>query len=326
MSCKTCSRKLRKDYMRRLTLLILPALLLLGVLPACSQAATRYNVAVAVADQSPTMFSQPAWKALKVKKTRYFIPWDAAKHPDQLAQADRYVDAARKAHVGVLMHISTNDLRAGKAKLPTVSTYKKYVGKLVKRYKAKGVKEWGAWNEANHKTQPTWRSAARAADFFKAMRGLCRGCTNVVALDVIDQAGVAGYIDRFYKRLGSYKRFARVVGIHNYSDTNRYRSRGTSTIIRQVKRYNRSTNFWLTETGGVVNFGRSFPCSQKRASKAVGYMFTLVKQFRRDVKRLYAYNWTGAGCNGFDAGLVNADGSMRPAYATFKKNAVRYTR
>lgn len=312
--------------MRRLTLLILPALLILGLLAACSQAATRYPVAVAIADQSPVMFTQPAWKDLKVKKTRYFIPWDAAKHPDQLALADQYVAAARQAHVSVLMHISTNDLRAGKAKLPSVAAYKTYVGKLIRRYKAKGVKEWGAWNEANHKTQPTWRSAARAADFFKAMRAMCRGCTNVVALDVIDQKGVAGYIDRFYRRLGRSKRLAKVVGIHNYSDTNRYRSRGTSTIIREVKKFNRSTSFWLTETGGVVNFGRAWPCSQTRANKAVAYMFRLVKQFRHDVKRLYAYNWTGAGCNGFDAGLVNADGSVRPAYATFKKNAVRYTR
>ena len=39
---------------------------------------------------------------------------------------------------------------------------------------------------------------------------------------------------------------------------------------------------------------------------------------RRDIKRLYVYNWTGANCNGFDTGLTRADGSLRPAYSTFK--------
>jgi hypothetical protein len=312
--------------MRRLTLLILPALLLLALVPASGQAsAKRLDVAVGVADQQPAMFSQGAWKSLKVKKTRYFIPWDAARHPSDLATADAYVAAARAAGVQVLMHISSDDLRRHRGKLPSVARYKRDVGKLVKRYRAQGVKEWGVWNEANHATQPTYRNAARAADFFKAMRGMCRGCT-IVALDVIDQVGVDGYINRFYARLGGYKRFARIVGIHNYSDTNRFRNRGTSLIVRTVKRHKRSTDFWLTETGGVVNFGRSFRCSPTRAKKAVTYMFRLVNMYRHDITRLYAYNWTGSNCKGFDAGLVTKSGNRRPAYGVFKKNLVHYKR
>ena len=69
------------------------------------------------------------------------------------------------------MHISTNNLTPGKAKLPTVAQYKRDVGALVKRYKPLGVTEWGTWNEANHTTQPTFRSARRAAQFYVAMKG-----------------------------------------------------------------------------------------------------------------------------------------------------------
>jgi hypothetical protein len=47
-------------------------------------------------------------------------------------------------------------------------------------------------------------------------------------------------------------------------------------------------------------------------------MFHLARRYRRDVKRLYAYNWTGANCNGFDSGLVRADGSRRPGYYAFR--------
>lgn len=291
---------------------------------APAQAAT--NVAVGIGDQNATMFDAPAYKDLRLRKTRYFIRWDAIGHPSALAAADTFVAAARRNGVSVLMHISTNDLRHHRAKLPSVSSYRSRVGRLVRRYRAKGVREWGVWNEANHKSQPTYRSPRRAAQFFREMYRLCPGC-RIIALDALDQAGVDRYIRSFYRSLSSsYRRRAKVVGIHNYSDTNRNRSSGTRRIIREVKRHNRGTDFWLTETGGVVNFGSSFPCSEERAAKRTSFMFDLARTFRRDITRLYVYNWTGADCKGFDAGLTRADGSLRPAYATFKARAASFKR
>jgi hypothetical protein len=313
--------------------LLFPTTLLLALAMA-APAAARYHVAVGIGDESASIFDQAPFRALNVKKVRYFIRWDAMKSGSGAraarAAADNYVAEARSAGVRVLMHVSTNDLRHKRAHLPSVGEYKKWVGRLVRRYRAKGVKEWGVWNEANHKSQPTYKNARRAAQFFKVMRGqLCRTCT-IVALDVLDQAGVTRYMDRFYRALSrTYKRRATIVGIHNYSDTNRYRSRGTRSILRRAKHYNRHTRFWLTETGGVVNFGRSFPCNQQRAAKAVSYMFSLVKRFRSSVKRLYAYNYFGTypkPCQGFDAGLVNGDGSPRPGYSVFKSRARSYSR
>jgi hypothetical protein len=307
--------------MRRILLLTLIATLAIP-----SAAAARTNVAVGLGDQSAAMFDAPAFKALKVRKTRYFIRWDAIRHPSALAAADTFVAAARRTGVRVLMHISTNDLRHKRAKLPSVSSYRRNVGRLVRRYRAKGVKEWGTWNEANHKSQPTYRSPRRAAQYFKAMYRFCRGC-RIVALDALDQKGVERYIRSFYRALGrTYTRRARVVGIHNYSDTNRYRSSGTRKIIREVERFNRRTDFWMTETGGVVNFGRSFRCDPVKAARAISYMFTLARRYRRDVTRLYAYNWTGSDCNGFDAGLTNRDGTLRRGYSTFKSRARSFAR
>src|SRR3954464_12911940 len=306
--------------MPRLRSLTLIAVLAATPLPAAAQA--RTHVRVGIADQQTAMFAAPQYRSLKLKITRYFIRWDARKHSAALADADAFVRQARARHVHVLMHISTNTFVKKKAHLPSVSEYKRNVGYLVRRYKKLGVTDWGTWNEENHVTQPTWRSPTRAAQFFKTMRGLCKGCS-IVALDVVDQAGSASYIKRFYKALGtSYaKRYARIVGIHNYSDTNRSSRRGSGTrsIINRVKSYSHShPQFWLTETGGVVNFGRSFPCNEKRASTAVSNMFKLARASRRDIKRLYVYNWTGANCNGFDTGLTRADGTLRPAYSTFR--------
>jgi hypothetical protein len=294
-------------------------------LPAGADAA-RTKVRVGIGDQNASMFAHPDFKAAKVKRVRYFIRWDAIRHPDQLAAADAYVAAARRARASVLMHISSDDLRRRKAKLPKLSTYRRDVTKLIRRYRKKGVKEWGARNEANHDSQATYKSPKRAAQEFKIVRRACKGCT-IVALDVLDQAGVERYMKRFYRALGSYRRYARIVGIHNYSDVNRKRTRGTRSIIRTAKRYNRRSQFWLTETGGVVNFGRNFPYNETRAANRLKYLFSTTRKLRRDIKRVYVYNWTGAPQGArFDAGLTNSDGSARPALAVFKREIRKFLR
>jgi len=75
-----------------------------------------------------------------------------------------------------------------------------------------------------------------------------------------------------------------------------------------------------------VNFGRAWPCNEKRAASRIAYMFKLARKFRHSVTRLYAFSWTGNNCQGFDAGLVRADGSTRPGYRTFKSKARSFTR
>jgi hypothetical protein len=300
---------------------LLAALLLV---PAGASAKTR--VAVGLGDQHASTFAAPAFRALHVKKARYFIRWDAAKVPYALAGADEYVRAANAAGVRVLLHISTNNFAHGRAKLPSVKSYRKYVGKLVRHFRALGVREFGVWNEENHSSQPTYKNPRRAAAYYRTMRSMCRGCT-IVALDVLDQRGVATYIARWFRALPrSYRSRSMTVGIHNYSDTNRRRSRGTSAIIRATRSHNRHAKFWLTETGGVVKFGGAWPCNEKRAASRIAYMFKLARKFRHTVKRLYAFSWTGNNCQGFDAGLVRADGSTRPGYRTFKSKARSFIR
>jgi uncharacterized protein (DUF1330 family) len=329
---------------------LLALLIALVALPSTAFAA-KTKVAVGIGDQNASIFSQPNFKKLKVKKVRYFIRWNAVDNPGELAAADAYVAAAKAAKVRVLMHISTDILtRASEgkakglpvAKLPSVKTYKQKIRPLIKRFGGKTI-DWGTWNEVNHDSQPTYRSPKRAAQFFVALRSMCRGC-KIVALDVLDQRGVESYIKRFYKALKpSQRRAASVVGMHHYSDTTRYRQKGrrkgaiTASIIKTVKRYNKRAKFWMTETGGLASFGRSFPCgtkrvpvakAEKRQAIAISDMFTLAKRFRsKGVERLYSYNYWGTDCQSrFDAGLVHADGSARPAYKTFKRRAARFIR
>lgn len=315
--------------MRRLS----PLLVVLALL-AVPSSASAVNIRVGIGDQSPAMFNSPHYKALNLKLTRYFIEWDAIVDEDELAEADRFVAAATAARVKVLMHISTADIKAGTPKLPSVSAYRKRVGALIRRYKPLGVTDWGAWNEANHKTQPTARSPRSAALFYGQMRKLCTGCT-IVALDVLDQRGVEGYIKSFFRFAGSDAARVRVVGIHNYSEVNRKLTKGTDRfpgtrrIINAVHKANKTVKFWYTETGGLTKQGTAFPCSDSRAANRTQYMFTLAKRFQRYFQRLYTYNWTPApDCeeSDFDGGLVNIDGSTRPAYTVFKRNLASFRR
>jgi len=307
--------------MRTTTLLCLIALL---AVPAVADAKDKTRVGIG--DQQAAMFDHPGFKALKIKRVRYFIPWNAMRDAGQRLTARRYVQAARRNRVSVFMHLSSDDLTRRQAKLPSKTRYRRDVTRLVRYFRKLGVREWGSRNEANHDSQATYKSPSRAAYEFKVVRRACRGCT-VVGLDVLDQGGATRYMQRFYRALGSYRRYATVVGIHNYSDVNRKRTRGTRAIMKMARRYNRRTTFWLTETGGVVNFGRSFPYSERRAANRLGYLFTIAARYRRSISRVYVYNWTGAPRGArFDAGLTNADGTLRPGYDVFRSRLKRFSR
>jgi hypothetical protein len=246
--------------------------------------------------------------------------------------ARAFVQRARAAGMQVLLHVSTDDYRIKKARLPSVATYRRQVGRVVAYFRALGVREFGTWDEANHASQPTFDSPSHAALFFRemyrAVKGRCRSC-GVVALDVLDQVGVERYMDRFYRRLSpTFRRRATVVGIHNYGDVNRLRTTFTRNIIRQAHRFNRQTRFWLTETGGIVKFGRSFPCSTTRAASRLSWMFHIARLYRTSgIERLYVYNWTGAGCDArFDAGLTSPNGTPRAGYDKLRRALPDYLR
>jgi hypothetical protein len=305
-------------------------LLICLLIAACAAlpAAAKTPVAIGIGDQNGSVFVQKNFKALHIKKIRYYIRWDAITKKGVLKGADQFVRSARTNHVRVLMHITTNQYVHKKAKLPSVALYKKDVKKLIARYKKLGVKEWGVWNEENHVSEPTYKSPKRAAQYFHAFRSMCHGCT-IVALDLLDQANAPSYAKRFYAALSSGDRAAaHIIGVHNYEDVNRHRMTGTKRIIAAVRAKNRRAQFWLTETGALVHFGHSFPCNQKRAANSITYMFKLVKKYRAYIKRLYVFRFFGTkpSCGHFDAGLVNWNGTARPAYKTFKKGAASYTR
>jgi hypothetical protein len=316
---------------------LLVSLLALIVLAPAAPASARSAVRVGVADQSPAMFDNPYFQQLKIKRTRYFVPSDVMRDATERAKASAFVAAARRAGVSVLLHISTADLRKKHGAVVSTATYRHDVGRIVAYFRPLGVRDFGAWNEVNHTSQETYNRVGNAVSYFKslysAVRRRCATCA-VVGLDVLDQAGVATYIRRFYARLSrTWRTRLKVVGIHNYSDVNRNRSTGTRTIINTARRYNRRVKFWFTETGALASFGRSFPYSERRQASRIKNMFSFASRYRtRGVQRVYSYNFfavatpaCGRSCP-FDAGLLRTDGTPRPVFAAFKKKLASYSR
>ena len=184
---------------KTLPLTVVAALLAaLALMPA--SAGAKVNVRVGIGDQQVSMFDQPLFKARKFKLVRFFVPWNIEQNKEQLALATAYVKRARQDHIQVLLHISSDDLRIKKAKLPSVAQYRTQIKRLVATFRPLGVRDFGAWNEVNHASQPTYKSPTRAADFFveayRAIKPRCSFC-NVVALDVLDQVGVERYMRSF---------------------------------------------------------------------------------------------------------------------------------
>jgi hypothetical protein len=317
---------------------ILLSLLAVLMLAPAAPAAAKSSIRIGVADQSPAMFDSPYFQQLKIKRTRYFVPADVMQDAAELARADEFVTAARAAGVSTFIHVSTADLRDKRGKVVSTTTYRKNVSKLVSHFRKLGVRDFGAWNEENHKSQETWNKVGNAVSYFKSMytavHSRCATCA-IVGLDLLDQAGVDRYARSFYARLSpTWRKRLKVVGIHNYSDVNRGRTTGTAKIINTVRRYNKHTKFWFTETGALASFGGSFPYSESRQASRIKNMFTFATRYKsKGVERVYSYNFfgiegdtpCGRTCQ-FDAGLVDPDGTPRPVFAVFKQRAAAFSR
>jgi hypothetical protein len=310
------------------------ALALAALLPAGpAHAQSKLDVRVGIGDQNIQMFSDPNFRDLDLRQVRYFVQYNAIHERDARLKMRAWVKAARAQGMRPLIHISTDDLREKRARLPSRSHYRKDVGRLVRYLRKLGVRDFGTWNEANHKTQPTWDNPRRAAQFFHemytAVRKTCKSSCRVLALDVLDQPGVERYVRTFYRALGpTNRRRARFVGIHNYSGINaRSTRRMREEILYVAGDYTRRPRFWLTETGGVVKFGSNYPCNERRAANRLDFLFDSTRRLRRYFDRVYVYNWYGGDCDvRFDAGLVSRDSVPRPglgvvqrAFRSFKR-------
>ncbi len=326
--------------MRRMLLLGLTIAVSALAVPTASQA-----YLTGVADQSWTMFSNGYYTRLIQRQTpsqrisRYIAPYDAADGSRANIAYLNYMTAwynqAVKAHVRMLVAFYHSEQPRKVTHMPSVALYTADIQRFMKRFPA--VEAWQPWNEANRGYIPrvlASPSALQSAEYYKAMRKVCpkvsKHCT-IVALDLLDQNNVGpslAYLSSFRADLGTTQRSGKTVlgpvptprlwGLHNYSDTNRFSSARTRAVLNAVP-----GDVWLTETGGIVNFGGSFPnhngSGDTRAARALTFLFHLAGSNRR-IARLYIFQFSGASAGvRFDAGLVDKKGVPRPGYVVVCK-------
>jgi hypothetical protein len=277
--------------------------------------ASAHVYKVGMGDESDEMFNDPLWRQLHIKYVRYIAPYDAAVRPYSLNEAKRWIDAAERQHAQVLVAFYHSEYTP--TKLPSVATYQKDVQKFVKDFpKVRYYQSYDEANRGNVKGSFSSPSPAGAAAYYQALLRVCKGCT-VIGLDVLDQYNIAPterYIAEFKRAIGRlHTVMPKIWGLHNYSDVNRLESWRTRRLVRLL-----GSQVWLTETGGIVKFGGSFPnvhgSGLTRAAKVIKYMFAVAAAVPQ-VQQIYIYDWSGGTSKTrFDAGLTDAHHKPRPGY------------
>jgi hypothetical protein len=279
------------------------------LMPAGAQAAPT---AIGIGEQSPAIFNDPAWQRLKSPDVRYIVAWDALRVPWQKAEVDDYLAAARDAGARVLLGFSrSRSERLSRRKyLPSPSRLRREFIAFRRHYP--WVKTYLTWNEANLRGQPTWNRPDIVARYYDMMRRTCRSCT-IVGPSVLDSLAMPIWVRKVERRA---KHRIGIWALHNYIDANRFRTRGTRSLLYATRKT--KAKIWFTETGGLVrrdNGSRiEFADSPKHAAKATRQVEKLARLSRR-VQRIYFYHWVAPRPDStWDSALTDRRGRTRPAY------------
>lgn len=305
---------------------IVAALACCAALPAAPAAA---KLRIGVSEQNANLFADRYFTPLKIRHARIVVPWNIMSRRDYWpAYLRAWLDGARRT--GVEPHVAFNIADIAPRHFgrgPTVGQYRRMFVRFRRRYPQ--VEVFTPWNEANHRFQPTADRPRLAYRYNRVLNDVCPQCT-VVAADVYDAPNLESWLRRF-KRL---YRGAGPWGIHNYQDANARRPLSTSWTLwlaRQVK-----GPLWSTEAGGIVGYtrtdGHTYPYSLSRQLTAQRHLFALLRhpRVRHRYQRVYLYSWFGSWGPGgrnrkgrWDSGLLNVDGTPRPAYWDLRRRLAR---
>jgi hypothetical protein len=289
-------------------------LLLVLVLPASAGAAAP---AIGIGEQKAGMFSDARFQRLGLRDVRYIAPWDALRDPVQREKLDAWMAAARASGSRILLGFQ-HSLRSRRLArtLPTASQFEREFRRFRARYP--DVRDWLAWNEANHPVSLTAGNPRRAAQFFDAVAWNCEGC-RIVAGDVLDVSGMTAWVQAF-QRYAFHR--PRIWGLHNYGDANRFGTAGTMALLRATR-----GKVWFTETGGLVlrreyagtAVKREFRYSPRHAARATAHVLRLACLSRR-IRRVYLYHWRAPlPVTNWDSAFIGPRGAVRPAYRTLQR-------
>jgi hypothetical protein len=292
------SQQLRRVLLVAFTVLI-AALAATG--PAASPAgATAYGIS----DLQPKLFDASQTNELNFTRVRLVLPWNAGV---TTGFWNTWLDKAAQYGYPVLVAPSidgAHDCLTGSCEGPSIADYTASLRALLAQYP--GIDAVEAWNEPNHRMQPTAGDPALAARYFDAAAGVCAGRCTAVAGNMLDAPSMSGYLSDYRAALTVKPA---VWGIHDYYDATYYQRSGLDKMLAIG-----SGPVWITEVGGLVSFkpdgGGELPYDEDRAADSLRWMFSLVPKIPR-LERVYLYGMFQVPTNPFDSALLRVDGSER---------------
>jgi len=280
-------------------------------LPSAASAAAP--LVVGIGEQKEGIFASEPWQQLGTRDVRYVVAWDALDTRWQREETDAYMAAAENAGARVLLGFSHSRSRFKRVRksLPSPSRFRRVFKRFRTRYPF--ITSYLTWNEANHRGQPTWNRPKLVGRYYDILRTDCRACT-IVGPSVLDSLAMPRWVKQVEK---AAKQRIGIWAIHNYIDANRFRTRGTRSLLRATK-----AKLWFTETGGLVRRDNGskieFADSPKHAVKATRWVLKLARLSPR-VRRVYFYHWTAPPPKAtWDSALIDRRGKPRPAYTVVR--------
>jgi hypothetical protein len=308
----------------RLRIAFLPVLALAAVLSTLAVAGPAASVAqakpvVGLADQNYATLLDPRYNAAKLKYLRVTISYDQIRRGGQrLANQDAFLNTAHAQGKDVLVSFyRTASCSPGCAarRLPSVSEFRSDFRAFRKRYP--WIKKFSTWNEENFpKAQPTGRNAKRTGQFYLMLRKECRGGKCSVLTGDFRANGSKfdkKWFATFRKTIGGG---SHSWGLITYPDINKLQTKYTKQFLKDTKR----GNVYVTEAGAFNIFTPFYRANLSRQNKVMKYLMTKSWKASSRIKSMYVYSWQATKTNKtFDAALINANGTPRPAYSTFLK-------
>src|SRR5215216_6184924 len=152
-------------------MLLVVVLVSLLAVPA---AEAKYKVGVG--EQDSSMFASARWQSLKLKRSRYLVPWNWTADAATRSAVTTYMNRARAARQQVLVSFTAaggcyNGRRYSKKKAcraPSAAKYRASFRAFDDQFP--WVPTYSAWNEVNHVSQPTARKPKLAVRYYEVRR------------------------------------------------------------------------------------------------------------------------------------------------------------
>jgi len=285
---------------------------------------------IGIGDDKADMFTDPRFRALRIKTVRYDMSWDALSVTYQRQEVTNWMDAAHRDGLSVLVTIDHSDRVIyrkvkvhGKTKrkafsqtrvLPTKAQYVTAFRAFRKKFP--WVKDFVTWDETNCYCEVTYDRESQVAGFYNGLRSACPSCTILAAefLDVDKQYAVPmkTWVSKLDRALGYQPGYW---GLNDYEDANHLVSTQTRQLLGLVR-----GRIWLAETGGIVNRHNGtkhpgFPQNATHAAKVDTYILDTIGSLSPRIQRIYLYEWDAkTPLDSWDSALISYNTIPRPGY------------